>query len=64
MSTRRRRAATLPPPEAREFLDALAAMLADAVRRDEAEAEKNRAVTARPRRGKSEGGEHARHTSR
>lgn len=40
----RRRPTPPPPPEAREFLDALAAMLADAVLRDEVEAAKKRAT--------------------
>lgn len=45
MKPRRHRSAPLPPPELREFLDALAAMLADAVLRDEAEAAKSRAAS-------------------
>ncbi len=53
----RRRTAPLPPPEAREFLDALAAMLADAVPRDEAEAAKKRAAPSlKSERPKAENG--------
>lgn len=60
----KRRPTPLPTPELRDFLDAFAAMLVDAVLRDEAEAAKAHEGFTSSHHNQKQGGRDARHATR